>query len=81
MGGPGPTQPLPLHGPWEENSIQYSFEQLRSTEKKNGIGVSQSKILINATISSSLQIKPWGCEEMKNSDETEEKTEESEIGI
>ena len=62
-------EPLPLPGPWEQNSIQYRFEQIRSTEKKNCIGVSQSKILIDATISYSFQIKPWGYEEMKNSDE------------
>ena len=35
--------------------------------KKNSIGVSQSKILTDATIS--FQIKPWRYEEMKNSDE------------
>ena len=34
-----------------------------------GIGVSQSNILVDATISSSFQIKPGGYEEMKNSDE------------
>ena len=35
--------------------------------KKSSIGVSRNKILIDATIS--FQIKPWGYEEMKNSDE------------
>ena len=35
--------------------------------KKNSTGVSQSKILTDATIS--FQIKPWRYEEMKNSDE------------
>ena len=34
--------------------------------KKNSIGVSQRKILIDATIP--FQIKPWEYEEMKNSD-------------
>ena len=35
--------------------------------KKNSIGVSQRKILVDATIS--YQVKPWRYEEMKNSDE------------
>ena len=33
----------------EENSI-YSFKPIRSRDKKNSVGVSQSKILIDATI-------------------------------
>ena len=35
--------------------------------KKNSIGVSESKILIDATIP--FQTKPWGYEKMKNPDE------------
>jgi len=59
-------------GELKENSI-YSFKQIEDTEietyqiKKNSIGVSESKILIDATIP--FQIKPWGYEEMKNPDE------------
>ena len=71
-----------------ENST-YSFEQIRSTEK-NSIGVSQSKILIDATISSSFQaLGIWGNKELRREGQykgiprwqTEEKTEESESGI
>ena len=51
---------------FEENSI-YSFKKIRSTEYKNSIGVSESKFLTDATIP--FQIKPWGYDEMKNSDE------------
>ena len=44
------------------------FGTSKNTEqKKSSIGVSQNNILIDATIS--FQIKPWGYEEMKNSDE------------
>ena len=35
--------------------------------KKNSIGVSESKMLIDATIP--FQTKPWGYEKMKNPDE------------
>ena len=35
--------------------------------KKNSIGVSESKILIDAAFR--FQVKPWGYEEMKNPDE------------
>ena len=35
--------------------------------KKNSIGVSESKILIDAAFP--FQVKPWGYEEMKNPDE------------
>ena len=59
-------------GKLKENSI-YSFKPIEDTEietyqiKKNSIGVSESKILIDAAIP--FQIKPWGYEEMKNPDE------------
>ena len=67
-GGAAPPSPSPCTGP--ERRIQFSIvKQIISTEKKNGIGVSQSKILIDATISSSFQIEPWRYEEIKNSDE------------
>ena len=49
----------------EENSI-YSFKLITSNEQKNSIGVSESKFLKDETIP--FQIKPWGYEEMKNSD-------------
>ena len=52
----------------EFNSVEF-WTNKKHQKKKNSIGVSQSNILIDATISSSFQIKPWGYEEMKNSDE------------
>ena len=39
----------------------------RTKLKKNSIGVSESKILIDATLP--FQIKPWGYEEMTKPDE------------
>ena len=51
---------------FEENSV-YSFKKIRNTEYKNSIGVSESKFLTDATIP--FQIKPWGYDETKNSDE------------
>ena len=56
----------------KENSI-YSFKPIEDTEietyqiKKNSSGVSESKILIDATVP--FQIKPWGYEEMTKPDE------------
>ena len=43
------------------------LKKIRNTEYKNSIGVSESKFLTDATIP--FQIKPWGYDETKNSDE------------
>ena len=69
--GPPPPLPSPYLCAGPENRIQFSrvLNKQQAPKKKNSIGVSQSNILIDATISSSFQIKPWWYEEMKNSDE------------
>ena len=72
---------MPLLKETEQENLNFNKKKRRSQKrikfivlnnkkhriKKNSVGVSQSKILTDATIS--FQIKPWRYEEMKNSDE------------